>query len=104
MIANQSYQIEIAGRLATVYIVGALTRHMAPLLRGACDALPPSVEVICVSLDDVAQLDEVGSRLVRDLHHYWRSTRGGPFRISFARGEIMRSMTVGTWRMLPASR
>jgi len=82
MIAPLPYQLEIAGRLATMYIVGELTAFSTPVLREACDALPPAVQVMSVSLDDSTELDEAGFNVIRDLHQHWRATRNGPSRLA----------------------
>lgn len=83
MIDGGTYHIEIAERLATLYIVGNITRASQRLL-AASSALPGSVEVLCINLDGVDQLGDSGLATIDALRNHWESTRRGSFRIAFA--------------------
>lgn len=90
---QELYQIEIAGRLATMYVVGYVTPAARKALVDACSALPSSVQVLRVSLDEFDQLGEGAPTVIHDLRRHWQSTRQGSFRVSFARGPAVQSDT-----------
>ncbi len=92
---TEGYQIEIAGRLATMYLLGVIEPGSAATLRSACDALPASVQVLSVCLGEYAQLGSGGLAVLRSLHKHWRSSRKGAFRLAFAREGTVYALTIG---------
>lgn len=84
MIDQELYQIEIAGRLATMYVVGHVTPAAREKLVDACDALPSSVQVLRVSLNDFDQLGPGAPTVIHELRRHWQSTRHGSFRVAVA--------------------
>lgn len=92
---TEGYQIEIAGRLATMYLRGVIEPDSAATLHAACDALPASVQVLSVCLGEYAQLGSGGLAVLRSLHKHWRGNRKGAFRLAFAREGIVYALTLG---------
>jgi len=93
MIFSNLCQIEIAGRLATMYLAGHVRAAERETLVQACGALPPAVQVLCVSLDDLDQLANGALVVIHDLRRNWQSTRRGSFRLAFARGHSGRPVS-----------
>jgi hypothetical protein len=86
VIDQELYQIEIAGRLATMYVVGHVPPAARQKLIDACNALPSSVQVLRVSLDEFDQLGEGAPTVIHELRRHWQSTRHGSFRVAVALG------------------
>ena len=78
------YQVEIAGRLATLYIVRPVTSSDAATLLCVCDALPATVQMLCVSVPDLAYLGDSAPTIIHDIRRHWQATRAGAFRFADA--------------------
>ena len=82
---DRIYQIEIAGPFATLYVVRQITAAARAQLLGACEALPPYVQVLCVSVHDHWQLGSGSLTVMAELKRYWLATRPkGAFRLGGA--------------------
>ena len=85
MIDGGSYHIEIADRLATIYIVGDISTATQRLI-GACDALPPAVDVLCVDVNGMHQMEQRELAVIDVVGRHWQKTRRGSLRVAFALG------------------
>ena len=83
MIDGGTYHVEIAERLATLYVVGDMTASKSRLI-DAFEALPSGVEVLCINLDGAEQLGDMGLVVLDELRSHWKSKRRGAFRVAFA--------------------
>lgn len=83
MIDGGTYHIEIAGRLATIYVVGDITTATQRLLN-ICNALPVEVEVLSLNLDRMEQLGTGAQSAIDAVRTHWQSSRRGSFRVTFA--------------------
>lgn len=88
MIDRRSLHVEVAGRLATIYVVGPLGREAHEALLNASELLPESVQVLCVSVSDLDHLGTFSSAALPELRRHWHATRRGAFRVAFDRGFI----------------
>jgi hypothetical protein len=86
------YQLEVAGSVATLYIVGRLTALLRDSLVAACDGLPTSVRVLCVNVNDLEQLGDGAPAVLQGMRNHWQA-RGGVFRFAFASGVAERRVT-----------
>jgi hypothetical protein len=84
MIDRELYHVEVAGRIAAIYVVGPLSHEGAEQLAREMDAVPATVETLCINVPDLELLGDNASALVRRLRAHWRSTRHGPFRLTFS--------------------
>lgn len=82
MTYSSKFHIEVAGKLATLYLVADILTA-APLI-AACDGLPPAVELLRLDLDGVSRLGARELQLISEVRSHWQSTRGGAFRVTFA--------------------
>jgi ABC-type transporter Mla MlaB component len=78
------YSLEIGAGSATLYLAGALAGHDAFALRGVCREIPECVTTLRLDLHAVTRLDGGAMDAIRALVRYWRETRAGGFRLSFA--------------------
>ena len=83
MTEGHNYHIEIAGRLATLYVVRDMTKSL-PELIDACDALPAAVDVLSLNLDKLDQLGDRGMAAIDEVRRHWQATRQGTLRVAFA--------------------
>lgn len=96
MAYNSRFHVEVAGKLATMYVVADI--GAVPLLIATCDALPPEVEVLRVDLDGASELGKRELQVIDDVRTHWQATRRGPFRVSFAvrsRGDVKYEVRLG---------
>ena len=78
------YQVEIAGRLATLYVVRPIAPADAHILLRVCDVLPASVQMLCVNVPDVSYFGDAAPTIIHDIRRHWQSTRTGAFRFADA--------------------
>ena len=81
MIDRVLYQFEIAGAVATMYIVGPVDQAMIDTLVEATRRLPPSVRSLFVNVDDATQIGETGVRVIHEIKRAWNAARDGTFRV-----------------------
>jgi len=89
MIDGGNYHIEIADRIATMYVIGKLP--LSSRLIAVCKALPGTVEVLSVNLDAVDEMGQAELGAVDTMRTYWQRTRRGPFRVAFSLASATRS-------------
>jgi ABC-type transporter Mla MlaB component len=78
------HSLEIGAGSATLYLKGTLAGSDAFPLRRVCREIPEGVNTLRLDLHAVTQLDEGAMDTVRSLVRFWRETRSGGFRLSFA--------------------
>lgn len=83
MMNTNAYHIEVADRLATIYLVGRISADTMPSLTAACDALPEVVRTLCVALNDLADVGESVPTIIHELRRHWQASRHGTFRVAF---------------------
>jgi hypothetical protein len=83
MIEQDPYQIEVADRIATLYVAGNITTKTQWLI-DVCNALPGDVEVMRVNLDHADDLRDRGLAAIDQIRRHWHATRRGAFRVTFA--------------------
>ena len=84
MTTSLQHSLEISAESATLYLAGALGGADAFPLRRVCREIPLDVVMLRLDLHAVTRLDEGAMDAVRSLVRYWRHTRRGGFRVSFA--------------------
>ena len=78
------YSLEIGAGSATLYLAGTLAGPDAFPLRRVCREIPDRVTTLRLDLHAVSRLDDGAMDTIRSLVRYWRETRAGGFRLSFA--------------------
>jgi ABC-type transporter Mla MlaB component len=78
------HSLEVSEGSATLYLAGTLAGSDAFPLRGVCREIPQRVSTLRLDLHAVTLMDEGAMDTIRSLVRYWRETRGGGFRLSFA--------------------
>ena len=78
------HSLEISARSATLYLAGTLAGSDAFPIRRICREIPAHVSTLRLDLHGVTQLDAGAMDTIRSLVRYWRETRRGGFRLSFA--------------------
>ena len=78
------HSLEISARSATLYLAGTLAGADAFPIRRICREIPPQVSTLRLDLHGVTHLEEGAMDTIRSLVRYWRETRRGGFRLSFA--------------------
>jgi ABC-type transporter Mla MlaB component len=78
------HSLEISARSATLYLAGPLAGSDACPIRRICREIPAQVSTLRLDLHGVTRLDEGAMDTIRSLVRYWRETRRGGFRLSFA--------------------
>ena len=78
------HSLEISDGSATLYLAGTIAGADAFRLRGVCRDIPQRVSTLRLDLHAVTRLDEGAMATIRSLVRYWRESRGGGFRLSFA--------------------
>ena len=84
MTIRLAHALEVSDASATLYLAGTLTAADAFPLRGVCRDIPSYVRTLRVDMKAVNRLDEGAMDAVRALVRYWRESRQGGFRLSFA--------------------
>jgi len=78
------HSLEISAGSATLYLSGTLAGSDAFPLRRVCREIPDGVATLRLDLHAVSCLDEGAMDTIRSLVRFWRETRAGGFRLSFA--------------------
>lgn len=87
-----NYQVEVAERLATLYVIGKVPAAAARLVT-LCDELPHGVEVLTVNLDKAEQMGQRELSVIDAVRTHWQRTRRGPLRVAFSLVSPSRSRT-----------
>ncbi len=83
------HEIEVADDAATLYLSGVLSASDAFTLNRICSELPERVLTLRLDLHAVAMVEDDAMRAVRGVLRYWRESRGGSFRLTFATDRIV---------------
>jgi hypothetical protein len=78
------HSLEVSDGSATLYLAGTIAGADAFPLRRVCRDIPEGVSTLRLDLHAVTALDEGAMQTIRSLVRYWRESRGGGFRLSFA--------------------
>ena len=78
------HSLEVSDGSATLYLAGTIAGADAFPLRRVCRDIPERVSTLRLDLHAVTALDEGAMQTIRSLVRYWRESRGGGFRLSFA--------------------
>lgn len=89
MLSSLRYEIEVADDAATLYLSGTLAAGDAFTLSRVCGELPKRVLTLRLDLHGVAIVEDDAMQAVRGVLRYWRESRGGSFRLSFATDRIV---------------
>ena len=84
MTTGLQHSLEISARSATLYLAGTLAGSDAFPMRRICREIPAQVSTLRLDLHGVTRLDEGAMDTIRSLVRFWRETRRGGFRLSFA--------------------
>lgn len=93
--------MEVADDSATLYVSGALGASDAFALSRACSELPERVLTLRLDLHGVNHMAEDAMHSVRGVLRYWRETRGGSFRLSFATERLIATYSEGRFMDAP---
>jgi ABC-type transporter Mla MlaB component len=78
------HSLEIGAGSATLYLSGTLAGSDAFPLRRVCREIPDGVVTLRLDLHAVTRLEDGAMDTIRSLVRFWRETRTGGFRLSFA--------------------
>ena len=78
------HSLEVSDGSATLYLAGTIAGADAFPLRRVCRGIPARVSTLRLDLHAVTKLDDGAMHTIRSLVRYWRDSRGGGFRLSFA--------------------
>jgi len=78
------HSLEIGAGSATLYLAGTLAGSDAFPLRRVCREIPDGVVTLRLDLQAVTRLEDGAMDTIRSLVRFWRETRIGGFRLSFA--------------------
>ena len=78
------HSLEISAETATLYLAGTLAGSDAFALRRVCREIPLGVATLRLDLQAVARHEAGAMDAIRSVARYWRDTRRGGFRVSFA--------------------
>ena len=92
MTTRLAHALEVSDASATLYLAGTLTGADAFPLRGVCRDIPRHVRTLRLDLKAVTRLEEGAMETVRALIRYWRESRQGSFRLSFASEQLVATM------------
>ena len=84
MTTGLQHSLEVSDGSATLYLAGTIAGADAFRLRGVCRDIPQRVSTLRLDLHAVTKLDDGAMDTIRSLVRYWRESRGGGFRLSFA--------------------
>ena len=76
--------LEVSAGSATLYLAGTLAGADAFPLRRVCREVPERVDTLRIDLHAVTKLDHGAMDAIRSLVRFWRETRSGGCRLSFA--------------------
>jgi ABC-type transporter Mla MlaB component len=85
----------MSGGSATLYLSGVLSASDAFPMRRVCVEIPERVRTLRLDLHAVTSLEEGAMDAVRAVVRYWRETRKGSFRLSFATEHIIATICEG---------
>ena len=78
------HSLEVSDGSATLYLAGTLAASDAFALRRVCREIPAHVSTLRLDLHAVSPLQPDAIAIIRSLVRFWRETRRGGFRLSFA--------------------
>ena len=78
------HSLEVSNGSATLYLAGRLAGSDAFPLRRVCREIPAHVTTLRLDLHGVTNFDQGAMDGIRSLVRFWRDTRRGGFRLSFA--------------------
>jgi ABC-type transporter Mla MlaB component len=78
------HSLEIGAGSATLYLSGTLAASDAFPIRRICREIPAHVDTLRLDLHAVTRLEDGAVDTLRSLVRFWRETRRGGFRLSFA--------------------
>jgi hypothetical protein len=78
------HSLQVSDGSATLYLAGTLAGSDVFPLRGVCRDIPERIRILRLDLHAVTRLDDGALDAIRALVRYWRDTRRGGFRVSFA--------------------
>ena len=79
---RRTFQLEVAGQFATLYVVGPMGRSSRLVLLSGCNAVPESARVLTVSVENATHLGDGAMAVLRELRRHWMATRpDGAFRL-----------------------
>jgi hypothetical protein len=83
------HSLEIGAGSATLYLSGTLAGADVFPLRRVCREIPDGVDTLRLDLHGVTNLNEGAMDTIRSLVRFWRETRSGGFRLSFASAHLV---------------
>jgi hypothetical protein len=83
------HALEVSDGSATLYLSGRLSGADTFLLRRVCRDVPLHVRTLRLDLHAVTALEEGAMETVRAVVRYWRESRNGSFRLSFATEHVI---------------
>jgi hypothetical protein len=95
------HALEIHSGSATLYLKGHLSGADTFRLRRVCREIPMHVRTLRLDLHGVTGLEDGAASTLRALVRYWRESRNGCFRFSFASEHLVATMLE---REAPAAR
>jgi ABC-type transporter Mla MlaB component len=96
MTIRQGHDLEVSDGAATLYLAGTLTGADVFSLRRLCREIPEHVRTLRLDLHGVTKLEEGAMDTVRALVRYWRESRHGRCRLSFASEYLVATFVDGT--------
>lgn len=95
MTTRQGHDLEVSDGAATLYLAGTLTGADAFPLRRLCREIPEHVRTLRLDLHGVTRLEAGAMDTVRALVRYWRESRNGGCRLSFASEYLVATFVEG---------
>src|SRR5215204_3213449 len=89
------HALEMSDESATLYLSGVLSASDAFPIRRACTTIPDGVRTLRLDLHAVTSLEDGAMDAVRAVVRYWRDTRQGSFRLTFATDNIVATICEG---------
>lgn len=89
MTTRLQHSLEIGAGCATLYLSGTLAGGDAFPLRRLCREIPDGITTLRLDLHGVTTLETGAMDTLRSLVRYWRETRRGGFRLSFASEHVV---------------
>ena len=78
------HSLEVSDSAATLYLAGTIAGPDAFPLRRLCREIPEHVTTLRLDLHGVTNFEQGATDVIRSLVRYWRDTRRGGSRLSFA--------------------
>lgn len=97
MSATLQHELEVADDHATLYLFGVLRASDETALERMCNALPTRVRTLRLDMHGLSNMEENAMDSVRGLLRYWRTSRGGSFRLSVATERIVATYSEGSF-------